>query len=84
MKRKILIGTIMIFAWVSLFLVLSCAKKQVMTEEKITEKPAVAQEVEKKAAPTEEAMKRKWKRQKKLDSSASKNWRRLKEVKLNQ
>ncbi len=58
MKRKILIGTIMIFAWVSLFLVLSCAKKQVMTEEKITEKPAVAKEVEKKAAPTEEAMKK--------------------------
>lgn len=57
MKRKILIGTIMIFAWVSLFLFPSCAKKQVMTEEQITEKPAVAKEVEKKAALTEEAKK---------------------------
>jgi peptidoglycan-associated lipoprotein len=57
MKRKIIIGTMVIFAWSSLFLMMSCAKKQLITEEKIIKKPAVSKTVEKKKVATEETKK---------------------------
>jgi len=57
MKRKIIIGTMVIFAWSSLFLMMSCAKKQLITEEKIIKKPAAVKTVEKKKSAAEEAKK---------------------------
>ncbi len=57
MKRKILIGTMVIFAWSTFFLMISCAKKQVITEEKIIKKPAATKQVEKKKTATEEMKK---------------------------
>ena len=39
MKRRIVIGTLMVFIWMSLFFLLSCAKKQLITEEKAVKKP---------------------------------------------
>ena len=57
MKRKIIIGTMVIFAWSSLFLMMSCAKKQLITEEKIIKKAAAVKTVEKKKSAAEEAKK---------------------------
>ncbi|MEA3359039.1 MAG: peptidoglycan-associated lipoprotein Pal [Thermodesulfobacteriota bacterium] len=57
MKRKIIIGTMVIFAWSSLFLMMSCAKKQLITEEKIIKKPAAVKTVEKKKSAAEEVKK---------------------------
>ena len=57
MKRKIIIGTMVIFAWSSLFLMMSCAKKQLITEEKIIKKPAAVKTVEKKKSAAEETNK---------------------------
>ena len=47
MKRNLIIVTLVVFAFSSVFLLSSCAKKQVVTEEKVTEEvtPAAKEEV---------------------------------------
>jgi peptidoglycan-associated lipoprotein len=40
MKRNLVVATLVVFAFSSIFLLSSCAKKQVITEEKVVEAPA--------------------------------------------
>jgi peptidoglycan-associated lipoprotein len=40
MKRNLVVATLVVFAFSSIFLLSSCAKKQVITEEKVAEAPA--------------------------------------------
>jgi len=55
MKRNLVIAVLVVFAFSSFFLLSSCAKKQVMTEEKAMEAPAKVEEEKPVAAAKEEA-----------------------------
>jgi len=50
MKRNLVVATLVVFAFSSIFLLSSCAKKQVITEEKVVEAPAPEVAKEEKAA----------------------------------
>ncbi len=50
MKRNLVVATLVVFAFSSIFLLSSCAKKQVVTEEKVVEAPAPEVAKEEKAA----------------------------------
>jgi peptidoglycan-associated lipoprotein len=57
MKRSLVIAALVVFAFASVFLLSSCAKKQVITEEEAVEAPAKVEEEKPVAAAKEEEAK---------------------------